>query len=315
MTARPLGIASISHNHLVGGIKGLIGAAIVGIAVLTPGFLSIPSMVATLDHASLIGLIALAMTFITISGNQLSLALGASMSASALAFVAASALGPWMAGLAAIAMGVALNAAQGMIVGYFGANPIIVSIAALGLITGIGTHLTGGGEVYPAAPDSLRPYAVRLGLFDLSILVFLVGAALAEALLSLTRFGRLVYAIGSNFRASLASGIKISAMQTAIYAVAGGFCALAGMMAAARFQYASMEIGAGYDYDAFGAVLIGGTLLRGGYGSAWRTLIGVLVLAAVNTILVLRGYSQEAQQLLTGVFILGAVCLSSRAEH
>jgi ribose/xylose/arabinose/galactoside ABC-type transport system permease subunit len=315
MRVRRLEIASIQHGHVVGGIKGLICAVITGIAILTPGFLSIPSLVATLDHASLIGLVALAMTFITISGNQLSLALGASMSASALAFVATSALGPWGAGLAALAMGVGLNAAQGRIVGYFGANPIIVSIAALGLITGIGTHLTGGGEVYPAADDSFRPYAVRLGLLDMSILVFLVGGALAETLLSATRFGRLVYAIGSNLRAAVASGINMSAMGTAVYAVAGCFCALAGIMAAARFQYASMEMGAGYDYDAFGAVLIGGTLLRGGFGSAWRTLIGVMILAAVHTILVLRGYSQEAQQLLTGVFILGAVCLSSHAEH
>jgi ribose/xylose/arabinose/galactoside ABC-type transport system permease subunit len=102
---------------------------------------------------------------------------------------------------------------------------------------------------------------------------------------------------------------------TAAYAVAGFFCALAGMLAAARFRYASLETGVGYDYDAFGSVLIGGTLLRGGFGSAWRTVLGALVLAAVHTILVLRGYSQEAQYVLLGVFVLGAVCLSSREER
>lgn len=315
MNARNLDLAAIGHAHFVGLIKAVILAIIAATAILTPGFLSVASAVATFDHASLIGLVALGMTFITISGNQLSLALGASMSGSALIFVAASSFGPWVAVPAALATGISLNAAQGLIVGYFEANPIIVSIASLGLITGIGNHLTGGGEVYPAASESLRPFQAPIGPIDLSIVVFLVGGLLAEMLLSLTRFGRRLYSIGSNFRASVAAGIEITTTVTAPYAVAGFFCALAGIMAAARFQYASMEMGAGYDYDAFGSVLIGGTLLRGGFGSAWRTILGALVLAAVNTILVLKGFSQEMQQLLTGIFVLGAVCLSSRAER
>jgi ribose/xylose/arabinose/galactoside ABC-type transport system permease subunit len=315
MIALKLGRAVSGRASALWIVKLAVLAVIVGAAVFTPGFMTPASAIATLDHAALIGLVGLGMTFITISGNQLSLSLGATLSAAALAFIAASGLGTVGACAVAIATGVALQAAQGFVIGYFGANPIIVSIAGLGLILGIGTHITGGGEVYPAAAASLAPLQSRLGPFNMLIVVFAVGSAAAELLLSRTRFGRQLIAVGSSSRAAIASGIQVPMVVTATYAVAGFFCALAGMLAAARFRYASLEIGVGYDYDAFGSVLIGGTLLRGGFGSAWRTVLGALVLASVHTILVLRGYSQEAQYVLLGVFVLGAVCLSSREER
>jgi ribose transport system permease protein len=307
--------AAFGRSHVVPAVKAAVLAVIAGSAILTPGFLTRASAIATLDHAALIGLVGLGMTFITISGNQLSLSLGATLSAAALVFVATTGLGTWGACVAAILAGILLQAAQGMVIGYFGANPIIVSIAGLGLILGVGTHLTGGGEIYPVVPDALKSLQTHIGPLNMLIVVFLIGGVVAEMLLSRTRFGRQLIAVGSSARAAAASGIRTPAVVTATYAVAGMFCALAGIIAAARFRYASLETGAGYDYDAFGSVLIGGTLLRGGFGSAWRTMLGALLLAAVHTVLVLRGYSQEAQYVLLGVFVLGAVCLSSQEER
>jgi len=315
MNVPGLSRAAFGRERVVWSVKAAVLAVIVGSAILTPGFVTPASAIATLDHAALIGLVALGMTFITISGNQLSLSLGATLSAAALVFVVTTGLGTWGACAAAILAGILLQAAQGLVIGYFGANPIIVSIAGLGLILGIGTHLTGGGEVYPAVADALKPLHARIGPLNMLIVVFLLGVVVAELLLSRTRFGRQLIAVGSSARAAAATGIRTPAVVTATYAVAGLFCALAGIIAAARFRYASLETGAGYDYDAFGSVLIGGTLLRGGFGSAWRTMMGALLLAAVHTILVLRGYSQEAQYILLGVFVLGAVCLSSSEER
>jgi len=307
--------ATFERSRVVSVVKAAVLAVITASAVLTPGFLTPASAIAILDHAALIGLVGLGMTFITISGNQLSLSLGATLSAAALVCVATTGLGTWGACAAAILAGILLQAAQGLVIGYFGANPIIVSIAGLGLILGIGTHLTGGGEVYPVVVDALKPLQTHIGPLNMLIIVFLIGVVVAELLLSRTRFGRQLIAIGSNARAAAASGLRTPAVVTAAYAVAGLFCAFAGIIAAARFRYASLETGAGYDYDAFGSVLIGGTLLRGGFGSAWRTMLGALLLAAVHTVLVLRGYSQEAQYVLLGVFVLGAVCLSSQEER
>ena len=141
--------AAFGRGQVVPAVKAAVLAVIAGSAILTPGFLTPASAIATLDHAALIGLVGLGMTFITISGNQLSLSLGATLSAAALVCVATTGLGTWGACAAAILAGILLQASQGLVIGYFGANPIIVSIAGLGLIVGVGTHLTGGGEVYP----------------------------------------------------------------------------------------------------------------------------------------------------------------------
>jgi len=86
---------------------------------------------------------------------------------------------------------------------------------------------------------------------------------------------------------------------------------LAGIMAAARYQTADLELGAGYDYEAIAAVLIGGVAIQGGMGSAWRVFAGAVVFAAAGTLLVLRGYSTEVQRLLTGVLIFCVICLQA----
>ena len=96
--------------------------------------------------------------------------------------------------------------------------------------------------------------------------------------------------------------------------MAGLYSGFAGIMAAARYQTADLELGAGYDYEAIAAVLIGGVAIQGGMGSAWRVFAGAVVFAAAGTLLVLRGYSTEVQRLLTGVLIFCVVCLQAGGE-
>ena len=221
MNVPGLSRAASERERVVWSIKAAVLLVIVASAILTPGFVTPASAIATLDHAALIGLVALGMTFVTISGNQLSLSLGATLSAAALVFVVTTGLGTWGACAAAILAAILLQAAQGLVIGYFGANPIIVSIAGLGLILGIGTHLTGGGEVYPVVADALKPLHARIGPLNMLIVVFLVGVVVADLMLSRTSFGRQLIAIGSSARAAAASGIRTPAIVTATYAVAG----------------------------------------------------------------------------------------------
>lgn len=299
----------LGRVRLVNGVKFALLAGLAGVAAATPGFLSLQAFVSTIDQAALVGLVALGMGFITISGNLLSLSLGITMATADMVFIALSHWGLLPAAAAAIATGIALSAAPGFVIAYFGANPIVVSIAALGLIAGVVTYASGGAYVYPKSEADLAALSGHIGPIDISIAVFLIATILAQFLLSLTRFGRQLFLVGSNFAAAEASGIRTTRVLTAAYAVAGFFAAIAGIVAAARFKDASLEFGVGVDYNAIAAVLLGGTNMHGGHGSAWRSLGGALILAAVSTVLVLRGYSQEAQQVLTGVLILIAICI------
>jgi ribose/xylose/arabinose/galactoside ABC-type transport system permease subunit len=87
------------------------------------------------------------------------------------------------------------------------------------------------------------------------------------------------------------------------------------MLLAARYGSGDMELGAGYDYSAIAAVLVGGTTITGGAGSVVRTLVGVTVIAIVEVVLLLRGFSEQLQYLITGLIVLGVIMLHTLGER
>src|ERR1700680_3644383 len=137
------------RRHLVLAVRLLAGASIAVFALTTPGFTSPLSINALLNAISFIGCVAVGMTFITLTGNIMSLCLGATVSASALIFLASLSLGVAWACLLAMLFGIIITAAQGVLIGYLRANPILVSIAGLSLLIGAAALATGGQRIYP----------------------------------------------------------------------------------------------------------------------------------------------------------------------
>ena len=282
--------------------------------LLTPGFLAGPSILSLLTTVSFIGCVAIGMTLITISGNIMSFCLGATAGATAMVFILALNFGGFAFGVAAaLAFGALVTGLQGFVIGWLRAHPIIVSIAALSLIYGVTQALAEKGTVY--ADHGLVPGVVKgkfLGV-PLEFVVLLISAMLAQFILRMTRFGRNIYMVGSSFRAAEAVGITTWRTVTGAYLWAGLFTSLAGIMLAIRYDSANMDYGVGYDYDAIAAVLVGGTAIGGGQGSAWRTLAGAIVIAAVQVMLLLHGLRQEWQYLAAGLIVLGVIVLQAGA--
>jgi ribose/xylose/arabinose/galactoside ABC-type transport system permease subunit len=121
--------------------------------------------------------------------------------------------------------------------------------------------------------------------------------------------------VGSNPRAAQAAGLRPAVAVTVAYVLAGAFSAVSGVLLAARYGSGDMELGAGYDYTAIAAVLVGGTAIQGGSGSVVRTLIGVTVIAIIEVVLLLRGFSQQLQYLITGLIVLAVIMLHSIGER
>jgi len=147
-----LRLVEVRARHAVLAVRGIAALALAGFALSTPGFTTLLSINALLTAISFIGCVAVGMTFITLTGNIMSLALGATVSASALVFLASLSAGILPAFLLALAFGMVITAAQGFLVGYFRANPILVSIAGLSLLIGGAAFATGGSAFIPAAP-------------------------------------------------------------------------------------------------------------------------------------------------------------------
>lgn len=305
----------VRRHMLVGGKWGL-GLALAAVALLTPGFLELPALLSLLTTVSFIGCVAVGMTLITLGGGIMSLSLGATVGACSIVCLLVANQAGVVAGMAAsVAFGCVLTGAQGAMVGYLRANPIIVSIAASVLVYAMAQPITDNTVIYAAVPMPKALLSTTFFGAPFEFVVFVVLAASTQLMLSLSRFGRQIYLVGTSFRAARAARIRAGLTVLGAYAWAGAASAVAGILLALRYERASMDVGIGMDYPAIAAVLVGGTAITGGRGSAIRSFAGVMIIGIVQVLLLLRGFRQEWQFLITGVVVLLVILLNSGAER
>jgi ribose transport system permease protein len=279
-------------------------------AISTHGFTTIGNIQAILTSSAFVGVIAIGMTLIMVSGYVFSLSLGLTAAVEAMAFLYGLRFGLALDIVFVLALGAAICGVQGWVVGGLGANPIIVTIAAGVVQEGLALDLTNGRTVYPPAGDSSYLFLTHnVGKIPVPFLVFLGIAVAADLLLRKGRFGRQVYAVGENRRAARAAAVSVPWIATGAFALAGVAAGAAGILLGAANQNATLSIQSTYTYDAIAAALVGGTSVTGGRGSASRTLFGAVVIATISSLLLLRGYSTGVQILVKGVIVLIVVAV------
>jgi simple sugar transport system permease protein/ribose transport system permease protein len=295
----------------------LSGATIVGIfaliviigSVTTTGFATVENLKAILQSSAFVGIIAVGMTVIMLSGNVFSMSLGTTAAVTAITFLWALEFGIAAAIVLTILFGLGICAVQGWIVGWLGANPIIVTIAAGVLQAGVTQKVSGGTTIYPPPDASYSWLANRVGGIPFPFIVFVALTIVVDAVLRGTSFGRAIYAVGENKRAARAAAISIAAVAAGAFAVAGACTGIAGALIGATNGNASLFIESTYTFDAIAAVLVGGTAVTGGRGSAGRTLFGAIVIATISSLLLLRGYSTGIQIFVKGLIVVAVVVL------
>lgn len=279
---------------------------LVVLAVTTPRFATVDNVRAILASTAFVGITAIGATLVMIAGSVVSLATAQTATVVAMLFLATQHLGLWTAVLIAVAAGVAVTALQGAVVGYWNANPIVLTIATGFAIGGGATWFSGGTPVYPRgnAFDVLN--STPLGL-PLSVYVLLVTAVVAQWVLSRTTAGRQLYLVGENRPAATAAGLPVGRVTVLAWAFFGACVAMTGIFLASFNTSATVTLGGTLTLDAIAAVLVGGTAIAGGHGSAMRTLGGALLISAISDVLLLRGFSTGVQILVKGVLVLVVV--------
>lgn len=280
---------------------------LIGLAFSTPGFFTRPSLIALANAMSLVGCVALAMTFVTLGGYIMSFSLGATASVTGIVFMAMLGQGFALASIGAVLAGIVITALQGAIIGSLRANPIIVSLAAYALLIGL-TQIIIGPKM--DAPNLDYQFLKgRLAGIQISFLVFAALAILAQAIMTFTRFGHELMLVGSNARAAEAAGIHVTRVTVIAYSLAGALASVGGILIASRFGSADMQTARGFEYTAIAAVLIGGTAIGGGRGSMVQTFLGMAAIAVINALALLQGFSMEFQRLTIGLAVLSVVIL------
>ena len=252
-----------------------------------------------------VGIIALGMTFVIISGG-IDLAVGSTMVA-----------------IGAVIMSLIDSGPSGLLagMGITGVPAYIIAIA-VGILLGMMKICRSVTQqcmqkASPTVPKAFLKIAnARIGgEIILPILYWLALAAILHVVSKHTAFGRQVFAIGSNERTSKLSGVNVRAVKRRVYALMGALVAITAVIQIARIgsmDYANA--GSGYEMDAIAAVIIGGTSMSGGRGSVVGSVLGMLILAVMNNLLNLIGVPPFLREAFKGIIVIGAVLLQKKEK-
>jgi len=291
--------ATARRARELGTLVGLVVLAGL-LSVLTPHFLSVSNLLNVMEQTSINAVIALGMTFVILSGG-IDLSVGSLLALSGVVLATALQAG-WPAPVA-IAVGMAVGGACGLLNGLLITKgrlpPFIATLGMMSIARGAALVFTSG-----------RP----ISGFDASFRQLSTARVLgipAPILLTRTRFGRYVYAIGGNEEATRLSGISAGFHKTMVYVLSGAASGLAAALLTARLGSAQPIAGINYELDAIAATVIGGTSLSGGIGTLHGTLIGALIMGVLRNGLNLLGTSSFFQQVVIGLVIITAVLVDS----
>jgi ribose transport system permease protein len=276
--------------------------------VINPLYVSVANVTDIINQATIYGLMALGMTFIIISGGiDLSVGSVLALVGVVVANLAVAGVHPLLCTAAGVAIGFAVGALNGVMVAKMRLQPFVATLGSMSFIRGFAYVISGG---YPIIniPDGYRHMVDGLlfGNVRTSVIILLIVAALCHLLLTRTRFGNYVYAIGGNEEATRLSGVSIDRYKILIYGVGMTCTAVAALVQLGKLGTGEASAGQGYELNAIAAVAIGGASMAGGRGGIIGTVLGALLFAGLRVGLIVVGVETFWQYVATGLVIIVA---------
>lgn len=288
----------------------ILGLTLLVAALYVPGFLRIGTLALGLDRGSSIGLLAIGMTVLLIA-RQIDLSVGSIFGLCAvIAVMLQPNLGVWPAAAAGMLAGAVLGAINGVLTVVFRINALVATLATMLAFRAIAHWLTQSQPV-PGRDImlSIRLSEVYLEIFSLRALLFVGLILLLHLWLNWTIAGRNLFAVGSNPEAASASGISPDRTILLAFVFAGTLAGLAGVLQGLITNTGSPMFGSEVLVVVIAAVVVGGTRIEGGKGSALGTLGGVLTITALTTAMEFQSIPAYVQQMVMGSILILLVVL------
>ena len=300
----------INHNY----VFSLLLLLIVG-RIASDQFVTIASLSNLLRSSVFIGTIALGMTLVIISGN-IDLSVGSTLALSAaIGVMIFNRTGGIISTLfVCVCIGGLLGLINGLFVGKANMASFIVTLATMTAYRSITIQFGDGGPLIVDNDtyfDILRPVGYgRVAGVSYLVMIFLVLVAFMWFVMNKTKFGRYVYAVGSNEKAAKLTGIRVDLVKIAIFSITGLLTGAAAFLYIARFGSVDVATaGSMFELDVIAAVAIGGTVMAGGRGSIQGTFFGAVIIYAIDAILSAFQVPAFVNDLIKGILILSAVLL------
>jgi simple sugar transport system permease protein len=304
----------IAENAQVLSITAFFIACMLFFAVSTDTFLTAGNLLNVVRQAAPILIVSVAMTLVIITGG-IDLSVGSMVALiNAVGAILMAAGYPWPLVLVAMLMlGAVLGLLQGWFIAYQGIPAFIVTLAGLSILRGVALYITQGYSVpIPDAPGFFFLGRGDLFGFPVPALIGILITVVAYVVISSTRYGRRVVAVGSNLEAARRVGMPAKWILASVYLVAGVASAIAGLLIASRLGSGSSNAAVGFELQVVAAVVLGGTSLMGGRGTILGSVLGTMTIAVIGNGLILMHISPFFTQIVTGAIILAAIWLNTR---
>ncbi len=280
-------------------------------------FLDVRNFMNILRAVSENGIIAIGMTMIILLGD-IDLSVGSVLglvSTGSAALMVKNGLGFVPTVLISLLIGAVYGFFNGTVVTRMKIQAFIVTLASMNIARGLARFWSGGIGIplaYGQGPGYAAPefewLSMRIGgLVPMPAIIYLVLFLIFWFVMSKSRFGRQIYAVGGNPTAAHLSGINVKRVKTLAFVICAMLAAVAGMIHSAQVSQGGPNEGIGYELNAVAAVAIGGTSMAGGKGSMFGTLIGALILGMLDNMLGLNGVNSNLQLVIKGLLIIVAV--------
>jgi len=297
-------------------------------AIMEPRFLSSVNLFNVMRQVSITGLLAIGMTFVILTAG-IDLSIGSLLAFAGLVAAAVAkggmedrftvgdetiGFGWQLAALAAIAVGILGGLLQGIAITRLKVPAFVVTLGGMSVFRGAALLFASGGPISGFQPDYTWWGQGRIYSVPVPVIIFLVAAVIAHVVLSYTRYGRRVYAVGGNPEAARLAGVNVNWVIASVYVIMGFFAGLGAFVLSARLNSAEAVAGTGYELTVIASVVIGGTSLFGGSGSIFGTVIGTVLIGVLLNGLVLMNVNSYIQQIIIGVIIVLAVDFDTFAK-
>lgn len=307
---------AVEYNFIV------IFLLVVAIAAsLSSNFLTFGNIANLFQQASVVGVVAVGMTFVILTGNiDLSVGSVAALCGMLVAVLMAQGCDPVVAVVITAFAGMACGAGMGTISALAQVPSFIITLAGLVSFRGLTYLLTDGVPVsglpagFATISSTMVPVFPGFAIASMGI-IFITLCIIAGLVLRYTVFGEYVYATGGNPEAARLSGLPTRGMIIAVFSISGLMASFAGMLLTSRLRIGQPTAAQGLELDAIAAVVLGGTSLFGGRGSILGTFFAVMLLQVLRNIFNLLGWGSFYQMTVTGIIIVAAILLNRFIDH
>ena len=286
-------------------LVGLLVLLCVILTIATPNFMTERNIPNLLRQGSMIAILALGQTFVIITGGiDLSVGAVAGFSTVVIALLIQAGVPVWLSIIITLVVGLAIGVFHGFGITKMGLPPFIITLATLTSLRGIGLLMTNGATIN--IPDKgFTGFATLdfIGIPSLFWMVILVAVP-AYIFLAHTRWGRYIFAVGSNRESARLSGVRVDFIIYLAYSLSAVFAAFVGVLLAARIGLGNATQADGWELQAIASTVIGGTSLFGAVGSVHGPLIGAFILATINNGANLLNVNSFWQRIITGGLII-----------